>query len=147
MTESVISRALEAPEFALGAAVPPYVRYAGLEAWNRYAAVNDEFVGIHMDDEAGRAAGYPGAIGMGNLVWAWLHAMIEDWLGDRGRLDHLECRFKAPAFKGDEITCSGVVTGHGSREDGSGVLDLDLRVEKRSGEQLVTAKATVVLTA
>lgn len=145
MTESALAGALDAPEFAVGAAVPPYVRPAGLEAWNRYAAVNDEFVGIHMDDEIGRAAGYPGAIGMGNLVWAWLHAMVEDWLGGRGALEHLECRFKVPAFKGDEITCSGTVTGHGTREGAAGVLELELRVAKQTGEQLVTAQATAVL--
>ncbi len=44
-----------------------------LANWNRYAAVNDEFVPIHMDDEAARAAGYRTAFGMGNLQWAYIH--------------------------------------------------------------------------
>ncbi|RAY16989.1 hypothetical protein DPM19_02155 [Actinomadura craniellae] len=133
------------PEFEVNAPVPPFVRPAGLEAWNRYAAVNDEFVGIHMDDEAGQAAGYPGAIGMGNLVWGWLHCMVEDWLGDRGRLEHLECRFRVPALKGDEITCGGVVSGREVRADGTTVLELDLWAEKQTGERLTSAKGRVEL--
>ncbi|MEV0972423.1 MaoC/PaaZ C-terminal domain-containing protein [Microtetraspora glauca] len=133
------------PEFDVGGAVPPFVRPAGLEAWNRYAAVNDEFVPIHMDDEAGKAAGYPGAFGMGNLLWAWLHCAIESWLGDRGRVEHLECRFRAPALKGDEVTCGGVITGRKAREDGTTVLELDLWADRQSGDRLVTAKAQVVL--
>lgn len=30
--------------------IPPYVRTTGLANWNRYAAVNDELILIHMDD-------------------------------------------------------------------------------------------------
>lgn len=134
-------------DFAVGAPVPAYVRPAGLEAWNRYAAVNDEYVGIHMDDEAGKAAGYPGAIGMGNLIWGWLHCMVDGWVGDRGRLEHLECRFRAPALKGDEITCGGVVTAREAAADGGAVLTLDLWADRQNGDRLVTAQARVVLAA
>ncbi|MEV6166564.1 MaoC/PaaZ C-terminal domain-containing protein [Streptomyces sp. NPDC052052] len=132
-------------DFETGRALPPFVRVAGLEAWNRYAAVNDEFVGIHMDDAAGQAAGYPGAIGMGNLVHAWLHALIEDWLDGRGRLTSLECRFRAPALKGDEVTCAGVVQEREPREDGSTQLLLDLWADRHTGDRLVTARAVVLL--
>jgi hypothetical protein len=134
-------------EFEVGAALPPFVRQAGLEAWNRYAAVNDEFVAIHMDDAAGQAAGYTGAIGMGNLIWAWLHAMVEDWLGDQGRLEHMECRFRGPALKGDEISCGGMVQGRRIREDGATVLELELWADQQTQERLVAAKASVVLPA
>ena len=40
----------------VGDALPPWSRKTDFMNWNRYAAVNDEFVYIHMDDEAGRAA-------------------------------------------------------------------------------------------
>jgi acyl dehydratase len=131
--------------FEMGAIVPPFVRPAGLQAWNRYAAVNSEFVDIHMDDAAGQAAGYPGAIGMGNLIWAWLHCTVEEWVGERGRLERLECRFKAPALKGDEITCSGTVTGRETDADGSVVLDLELWAENQTGSRIAPAQARVRL--
>ena len=51
--------------------IPSFVRETGFENWNRFAAVMDEFVPLHMDDAAGQKAGFPGAIGMGNLQWAF----------------------------------------------------------------------------
>jgi hypothetical protein len=132
-------------EFEAGTALPAFVRQANLETWNRYAAVNDEYVGIHMDDAEGRAAGYPGAIGMGNLIWAWLHATVEDWLGDRGRLVDMECRFLAPALKGDVIACGGVISDRRTDATGSTVLELELWADKQTRERLVTAKARVVV--
>ena len=65
-----------AVEVEVGTAIPEFAREAGLHAWNRFAAVNDEFVPIHMDDDAGRAAGYDGAFGMGTLQFAWLHCVL-----------------------------------------------------------------------
>ena len=71
--------------------IPPFERIVGLHNWNRYAAVNDEFVDIHMDDDAGRDAGYPGAFGMGNLQWSYLHNLIRAWVGDDGRIVRMAC--------------------------------------------------------
>ena len=64
--------------------IPPYVRTTGLANWNRYAAVNDEFIDIHMDDDSAKAVGMPGVFGMGNLRIAYLHNLLADWLGDDG---------------------------------------------------------------
>ena len=52
----------------VGTEVPEYARTTDLANWNRYAAVNDEFVPIHMDDDAGRAAGFPSAFGASRVV-------------------------------------------------------------------------------
>jgi acyl dehydratase len=147
MTDAVDTRPSSSPqaEFAVGATVPPFVRPAGLETWNRYAAVNYEFVGIHMDDAIGQAAGYPGAFGMGNLLWSWMHNALESWLDGRGRLEHIEFRFRSPALKGDEITCSGVVTGAQVQADGSTVLELDVWAANQSGDKIAPGKARVRL--
>jgi len=144
MSETMID---DASDLCVGAAVTPFVREAGFEVWNRYAAVNDEFVGIHMDDTAGQAAGYPGAFGMGNLLWAWLHCAADRWLGDRGRLVALECRFRKPALKGDRITCSGTVTAVQSQPDGSVLLSLDLWAETQAGDRIAVATGQVRLAA
>jgi hypothetical protein len=133
-------------EFAVGSSVPSFVRPAGFETWNRYAGVNSEFVDIHMDDAAGRAAGYPGAIGMGNLAWAWMHCAVEDWLDGRGYLEHIETRFRAPALRGDEITCSGQITGREDHPDGSSVLTLEMWAQNQSGERIAPTHARVRLT-
>ncbi len=52
----------------VGQELPGFKRRTDLMNWNRYAAVNDEFIPIHMDDEAGRQGqNEQGAFGMGNL--------------------------------------------------------------------------------
>ncbi len=48
MTQATVS------ELAVGMEIPEFQRATGLHNWNRYAAVNYEFVDIHMDDEAGQ---------------------------------------------------------------------------------------------
>src|SRR3978361_1448213 len=94
-------------DVAVGDELPPFTRVTGFANWNRYAAVNDEFVPIHMDDEAGKAAGYPTAFGMGNLQWSYLHNVIREWGGADVRILKIACQFRAPNVKGQEVTAHG----------------------------------------
>ena len=41
----------------IGQEIPAFERKTDFMNWNRYAAVNDEFVFVHMDDDVGKAAG------------------------------------------------------------------------------------------
>ena len=125
-----------------GSAVPAFTRTAGFHNWNRYAAVNSEFVDIHMDDEAGQRAGYPGAIGMGNLTIAWFHAMLREWLGREGRVISFSGQFRSPALKGDVITCSATVTSV-TENDGRALVELDLDAQNQRGDKLMPGKAVV----
>jgi acyl dehydratase len=131
-------------DVSVGDELPPFTRITGFDNWNRYAAVNDEFVPIHMDDEAGRAAGYPTAFGMGNLQWAYLHNLVRDWLGEGGAIVSLKCQFRAANTKGMEVTARGVVTA--VREDGGKRLaDLDVWTEDSTGAKLAPGSVTVEL--
>jgi acyl dehydratase len=136
---------LNAADVAVGQELPPFGRLTDLGIWNRYAAVNDEFVPIHMDDAAGRAAGLEGAIGMGNLQLAYLHNVVRDWLGDRGRIERLECQFRAPNTRGQVVTACGVVTavehGHGTR------VDLYVWTQDEAGNRLAPGRCVVRLDA
>src|ERR1019366_2120745 len=67
----------------VGDEMPTWSRTTNFMHWNRYAAVNDEFVPFHMDDDDGRKAGnQQGAFGMGNLRYAYLANALRDWIGD-----------------------------------------------------------------
>ncbi|MDQ7908554.1 hypothetical protein RB614_28890 [Phytohabitans sp. ZYX-F-186] len=124
----------------VGQEIPTFRRTTGLHNWNRYAAVNDEFVDIHMDDDAGRAAGYPTAFGMGNLQWSYLHDLLRQWIGEDGRILRLSCQFRAANTKGMTVTARGRVTAVRGRE-----VDLDVWTEADDGGPLAPGKATVVL--
>jgi acyl dehydratase len=114
----------------VGTELTPFVRTTGFHNWNRYAAVNDEFVPIHMDDEAGRAQGFPGAY----------------WMGDDGRIVSMSCSFRAPNNRGMTIEARGTVTAV-REEGGETLVDLDLAVVDHDAPDtvLVPATATVAL--
>jgi acyl dehydratase len=131
-------------DVVVGDELPPFTRVTGLANWNRYAAVNDEFVPIHMDDEAGKAAGYPTAFGMGNLQWSYLHNVIREWGGADVRILKIACQFRAPNVKGQEVTAHGTVTA--VRQDGDRrVVELNLRTQTQDGTILAPGTATVSL--
>ena len=130
----------------VGTELPAFVRTTGFHNWNRYAAVNDEFVPIHMDDDAGRAQGFPGAFGMGNLMWSYLHNLVRDWMGDESRLVAMSCSFRAPNLRGMTVEARGTVTA--VRDEGNErVVDLELAVVDHDAPDtvLVPATATVAL--
>jgi acyl dehydratase len=132
--------------FSVGDTFPPFTRDSGFEYWNRYAAVNDEFIPIHMEDEAGRAAGYPTAFGMGNLTWAYLHVALHQWFGDEARVAAVGAQFRAAVTRGKRVVVSGVVTGvrpvpAGDAEE----IDIALRAEDQEGTLLAPGTATVVV--
>ena len=128
---------------AVGTELPPFVRTTGLQQWNRYAAVNDEFIDIHMDDDAAKAIGMPGVFGMGNLRIAYLHNLLSGWLGDRGDLAEFRCEFRGLNLKGDTLTCTATVTGE-REDDGLHLLDLVLGVVNQDGVDTCPGSATLV---
>ena len=130
-------------DVAVGFAIPTLTRETGLPNWNRYAAVNHEFVPIHMDDTAGRDAGQAGAFGMGNLQLAYLYNILRDWIGDAGEIVRLGCQFRAVNTRGMVVTAKGTITA--IREVGSNSLeaDLDVWTEDSNGMVLAPGTATV----
>ena len=128
-----------------GYRLPLFERTTGFHNWSRYAAVNSEFVDIHMDDSAGQAAGYSGAIGMGNLTIAWFHAMLETWLGTEGHLVSFSGQFRSPALKGDTIVCSATVSEVDRTDDGAMRVSLELAATNQRDEALMPGSAVVEL--
>jgi acyl dehydratase len=131
-------------DIKVGDELPVFQRATGLHHWNRYAAVNDEFVPIHMDDEAGREAGYSSAFGMGNLQWAYLHNLLRQWLGENGRILSISCQFRSANTKGQVVTAHGAVTAVRD-EGGQRIVDLDVWTEEQNGIRLAPGHATVAL--
>ena len=129
----------------VGDSVPEWSRTTDFMHWNRYAAVNDEFVYIHMDDDAGRrGANEQGAFGMGNLRFAYLINMLRDWAGDEVEVRELAVQFRAINQKNDELTCSGTITEK-SVEDGEHLVRLEINVLNQDGRGTTPGHAVVVL--
>jgi acyl dehydratase len=129
----------------VGQPITPWSRKTDFMHWNRYAAVNDEFVYIHMDDEAGRAAkNEQGAFGMGNLRFAYLLNMLREWAGDEVTIRELGCQYRAINQKNDVLTCTGTITDK-KVENGENLVYLDVNVTNQDGKTGAPGKAVVVL--
>jgi acyl dehydratase len=139
-----VSDSLRFDDLREGQELPPFVRTTDLMNWNRFAAVYDEFVDFHMDDEAARRRGEKGAIGMGNLRFSYLHSLLRAWLGEAGEIRRLACQHRGINYKGDTLTCHGRVVGT-RVANGERLVELELWVENQRGERIDTGSATVVL--
>ncbi|MDA2894934.1 MaoC/PaaZ C-terminal domain-containing protein [Mycolicibacterium sp. BiH015] len=130
---------------AVGDKLPEFVRTTGFAEWNRYAAVNDEFIPIHMDDDAGRAAGNEGgAFGMGNLRLAYLTNMLRAWMGDNGQICSLSAKYKSLNQKGDVLRAVGEVVGK-EIIDGAALVHLTVDIVNQDGTSTTPGTATVML--
>jgi acyl dehydratase len=129
----------------VGDEIPAWSRKTGLMNWNRYAAVNDEFVPFHMEDEAGRAAkNEQGAFGMGNLRYAYIVNALQDWLGDEGEIREVGCQYRAINQKGDVLTVTGKITDK-KVENGENLVYLETNVVNQDGQGTCPGHAVVVL--
>lgn len=131
-------------DVAVGDEVPPFVRETDFMSWNRYAAVNDEFVYLHMDDEVGRAAGQKAAFGMGNLRWSYVMNALRDWAGDEAEVREIAMQFRAINQKHDVLTTRCVVTDK-KVEDGEHRIYLDIDVRNQEDDKTCPGTAVVVL--
>lgn len=116
-----------------------------LEGWNRYAAVNDEFVDIHMSTEAARAAGLPGVIGMGNLRLGYLNPLLDAVVGSLNaghpvtpHVSELTCRFAALNVLGDQLNAWARLA-----DDDQATVTVDLGVRASTGVETTPARAHI----
>jgi len=131
-------------DFRVGSEIPPFVRVTDFAEWNRYAAVNDEFIDVHMSADAARAAGQPDVFGMGNLRIAYAHNALHGWLAGRGDVAEFACQFRGMNFRGDALTVWGRVVAVEERA-GLRCGDVELGVRNQRDEETMPATATVVL--
>jgi acyl dehydratase len=132
-------------DIQVGDELPPWSRKTDFMHWNRFAAVNDEFIPIHMDDEAGRAGGNPhGAFGMGTLRFAYMASALCDWAGDEAEVREVGCQYRGMNQKNDVLTVVGKVTGK-AVVDGENQITLSLDVINQKGETTCPGHAIVVL--
>lgn len=132
-------------DVSVGDEMPAWSRQTDFMHWNRYAAVNDEFVPFHMDDEAGRKAGNKeGAFGMGNLRYAYLVNALKDWIGDEAEIREIGCQYRAINQKNDTLTVVGKVVEK-ETVDGENRVKLTTNVMNQAGEATCPGHAVVVL--
>ena len=127
-----------------GHEIPAFERTTDLAHWNRYAAVNDEFIPIHMDPADAIAAGQRDVFGMGNLRVSYLHNALRAWLGPGGDIVEFRCEFRGFNFKHDRLRSRAVATGT-ERRGSANLVHFELRVENQDGVDTCPGRATALL--
>lgn len=132
-------------DLEIGDKIPAWSRKTSFAEWNRYAAVNEEFVPFHMDDKAGRQAGNAqGAFGMGNLRYAYIVNALHDWLGDEGVIHEVGCQYRAINQKDDTLTVVGEIAEK-KVENGRKIVHLKMNVLNDSNQGTCPGHAIVEL--
>jgi acyl dehydratase len=89
--------------------LPPHARVVTREDVKAYADAGGDANPLHQDDEAARAAGFPGIVAHGMFTMGHLSACIARWAGGPERIRRLTAQFRAPVFMGEEIVAGGRV--------------------------------------
>jgi len=138
---------LDRKTLKVGDLIPTLTRPGDYQLWNRYAAVNHEFAGHHMDDSVGHHEGFEAAIGMGPFIHALLHTLLREWVGeDVGRVAKVGMQSRRPWIRGRTLTEGGKVTAI-REEGGELIVSLELWGDNDKGERLVIGEGEVALPA
>jgi acyl dehydratase len=77
----------------------------------RYAGASGDFNPIHTDEGYARNTGAPTVFAMGMLPAGYLAHAVADWFGGPQHLRRFKVRFTTRVWPGDELACTGTVTG------------------------------------
>lgn len=113
----------------IGEELPGATHVVTREDVKAYADASGDQNPLHQDDEAARAAGFPGVIAHGMFTMGHLASAIAAWAGDAGALARLRVRFRAPVFMGETIVIGGRVKDL-DPERGTATLDVWVKVER-----------------
>jgi hydroxyacyl-ACP dehydratase HTD2-like protein with hotdog domain len=99
---------------------------------------------IHYDREFAATEDHPNVLVHGPLHGAMLGTYVTDWAGPRGRLRRLAYQNRGRATPDDMLVFKGRVT-RVYREDGRGMIELDVWEEVEGGPITVPGSAVVEL--
>ena len=129
----------------IGQQLPVFSRKTDLMHWNRWAAIYDEFLYYHMDDERAIENGQPSSIGQGRIRVSYAHTLLRNWIGDEGLILKIDVQMRGINFKNDEIECVGTVTSKSKDSSGSWLIQIEIDIKNQEGRTISPGKATVLL--
>lgn len=104
---------LRAEAVAVGEVLPSITVELTRKDLVRYAGASGDFNVIHWDERSALAVGLPGVIAHGMLTMGQALRVVNDWIGDPGRIVEYGVSFKRPvpvdAVEGAQLQFSGKV--------------------------------------
>jgi acyl dehydratase len=109
-----------------------------------WCGAEEDYLNIHYDEAAAKAAGLPGCIIQGTFKCGMLGRMVTDWLGESGTLRRISVSYRGMDFPGDTITCRGKVT-NSYIKDSESRIELELWTENQRGQKTTQGIAVVTV--
>jgi acyl dehydratase len=110
----------------------------------RYAGASGDFLPLHHDEEAAKAAGFPSVFAMGMLSAGLLAASATNLLGTDA-VRRYRIRFREQVWPGDVLRFSAVVTQVGETTPEGTLVTLDLTCRRETGGAAITGEADFLL--
>ena len=128
----------------VGDETPSFSNTPDLMTLNWFAGANRELAYIHMDRDYSKKIGLPDVIIMGNLKANYIANMLDDWMGEGGRIFKLATQYRSMNVPEDTLIAKGKVTAK-RHEDGKNLVELDVWVDDQKGIKNTIGSATVIL--
>lgn len=117
---------------------PTYIQLFMFSAitWNRHL--------IHYNPEYARHDALPDAAVHRALIGNYLAQLLNDWLGEGGKLTKVEWKVRAPVVAGDRLICKGSVCGK-RLEGEKKMVECEIWVEKYGGGIVAPGRGEVIV--
>jgi len=149
MQEKTVESVKETPEFGtvkefyvgqqLGPVILPPVTRRDIA---RYAGASGDYNAIHVDDEAAKKMGFPGAIAHGMLSGALQSRVTENWTGEGYEWKDFRFSFRSPVAPGDVLTFRAEVT----KADPDGELGMNFRITNQKESEVISGQIEMIRT-
>jgi acyl dehydratase len=106
----------------------------------QFAAATNDFLPMHVDEEAAKAKGYSGICAQGQMAFAYCEQALKKHAENLDILK-ISSTFQKLIWPGDMLTCKGLVSKR-YEEDGEQLVDFDLWVENQNQDVILKGKAT-----
>ncbi|MDD5313565.1 MAG: MaoC/PaaZ C-terminal domain-containing protein [Dehalococcoidia bacterium] len=139
----------------IGSEVTPLEKIATTRMLVQYAGASGDFNPLHYEDDFAKNLGVGHPIVHGLLKRAWLVNLMIDWIGAKGKLKKLSCRYRGVDYPrkmktldepldGDTWWCRGKVTRKYVEGDEC-LVECEIWVENGNKEKTTTGSAVVVV--
>ncbi len=138
-----------------GTEVTPVSKIATTQRLAMWAGASGDFNPLHYQESFAQSRGMPTVLVHGRLKAHWLVHLVENWIGEQGRIKKISCQYRGedyPRKMNSELTydegetwwCKGIVTQK-NVQDGEHTVDCDIWLENGKGEKTTPGTTTVVL--
>ena len=135
-----MAKKLTASDVPIGATAPELRHVLTRTDLVRYAGASGDFNPMHHDEVKATGAGQPSVFGHGMLSMGFLATAITSYVGV-GNVAEFSVRFAKQTWPGEELVTQVTVTGTRD-ENGTTLVDLDVRLTNAEGEEKVLGNAS-----